>query len=82
MNSSLHLQPRTFPARVAELGFTTQLPADWISHELPPEDVDFSDPTNLLPLGVVTAPHAAIILETPRGSREAKEFGSEPEAQS
>lgn len=61
MNSSLHLQPRTFPARVAELGFTTQLPADWISHELPQEDVDFSDPTNLLPLGVVTAPHAAII---------------------
>lgn len=61
MNSSLHLQPRTFPARVAELGFTTQLPADWISHDLPQEDVDFSDPTNLLPLGVVTAPHAAII---------------------
>lgn len=61
MNSSLHLQPRTFPARVAELGFTTQLPADWISHELPQEEVDFSDPTHLLPLGIVTAPHAAII---------------------
>ncbi len=61
MNANLKLAPRTFPARVAELGFTAELPADWISHELPREDVDFSNPTNLLPLAVVTAPHAAIV---------------------
>ncbi len=61
MNPNLKLAPRTFAARVAELGFTTTLPTDWISHELPREDVDFSNPTTLLPLAIVTAPHAAII---------------------
>ena len=61
MNPNLKLAPRTFPARIAQLGFTAQLPADWISHELPNEDVDFSNPTNLVPLAIVTAPHAAIV---------------------
>jgi hypothetical protein len=61
MNTNLKLAPRTFPARIAELGFTAQLPADWISHELPNEDMDFSNPTNLVPLAIVTAPHAAIV---------------------
>lgn len=61
MNGNLNLAPRSFPARIAELGFTAQLPADWISHELPIEDVDFSNPTNLVPLAIVTAPHAAIV---------------------
>ncbi len=61
MNPSLQLAPRTFPARIAELGFTADLPADWISHDLPTEDVDFSDPTLLVPLAIVTAPHAAIV---------------------
>jgi hypothetical protein len=57
----MNLAARTFPARIAELGFTTQLPADWIAHELPPEEVDFSDPTKCFPLAIVTAPHAAIV---------------------
>ncbi|HEX5221191.1 MAG TPA: hypothetical protein VFZ59_16630 [Verrucomicrobiae bacterium] len=61
MNPNLKLSPRTFPARVAELGFTVDLPADWVSHELPKEDVDFSNPTLFMPLAVVTAPHAAIV---------------------
>jgi hypothetical protein len=61
MNSQLKLAPRTFPARIAELGFTAQLPADWISHELPNEELDFSNPTNLVPLAIVSAPHAAIV---------------------
>ena len=52
MNPSLKLATRTFPARIADLGFTVQLPADWISHELPPEEVDFSNPTNLFPLAI------------------------------
>lgn len=61
MNPNLKLAPKTFPARIAELGFSAQLPADWINHELPPEDVDFSDPTKFFPLALVTAPHAAIV---------------------
>ncbi len=61
MNPALQLVPRQFRARIAELGFTTQLPADWIAHELPPEEVDFSDATKFFPLAIVTAPHAAIV---------------------
>jgi hypothetical protein len=61
VNSSLKLVPRTFPSRVADLGFTTDLPADWISHDLPAESVDVSDPTAFIPLAVITAPHAALI---------------------
>lgn len=52
---------RSFPARIAELGFSADLPVDWISHKLPDENVDLSDPTVFVPLAVVTAPHAAII---------------------
>lgn len=61
MNTTLNLAPRAFPSRIAELGFSTQLPADWISHELPPEEPDFSNPTTLVPLAVITAPHSAIV---------------------
>lgn len=61
MSANLQLSSRSFPARVAELGFSADLPSDWISHELPREDVDFSNPTAFVPLAVVTAPHAAII---------------------
>lgn len=61
MNPNLQFAPRTFPSRIAELGFTATLPADWISHELPNEDMDFSNPTVFAPLAVVTAPHAAIV---------------------
>ncbi len=57
----MQLTLRHFPARIAELGFTAQLPADWISHELPSEEVDFSDPTLCVPLAIVAAPHAAIV---------------------
>ncbi|MEO6740290.1 MAG: hypothetical protein ABIP20_08560 [Chthoniobacteraceae bacterium] len=57
----MQLTALTFPARIAELGFTAQLPADWIAHELPTEDADFSDPTKCVPLAIVTAPHAAIV---------------------
>lgn len=52
---------RRFPARIAQLGFAVQLPADWISHPLPDEVPDFADPSRLVPLAAVTAPHAAIV---------------------
>lgn len=57
----MDLALRKFPDRIAELGFTVQLPSDWIAHELPPEEPDFSNPTSFLPLALVTAPHAAIV---------------------
>jgi hypothetical protein len=61
MNSNLKFAPRTFPSRIADLGFTAQLPADWTTHELPPQDLEFNNPTFFLPLGIVAAPHAAIV---------------------
>lgn len=61
MSAKLVFQPRHFPARIAELGFTASLPADWVAHDLPPEDLDFSNPILLAPLAVVTAPHAALV---------------------
>lgn len=61
MTTSLDLVTRHFPARIAELGFSAELPADWISHPLPDDEVDFSDPTAFVPLVIVTAPHAAIV---------------------
>lgn len=61
MNSNLNLAPRTFPSRIADLGFTARLPGDWIAHELPTEAVDFTNPTFLVPLAIITAPHAAIV---------------------
>ncbi len=61
MNSKLVLESRSFPARLAELGFKANLPTGWIAHELPAEELDFSNPTLFAPLAVVTAPHAAIV---------------------
>ncbi len=61
MNAALRLEDRTVPSRIAELGFAARLPADWIAHELPAEQPDFSDPTLLFPLAIITAPHAAIV---------------------
>jgi hypothetical protein len=50
-----------FPARVAGLAFSVQLPQGWVRHELPSEDQDFTSPAVFAPLAVVTAPHAAIV---------------------
>lgn len=54
-------ESRAFHARIAELGFAATLPSDFITHDLPAEAVDFSDPSTFYPLAVVTAPHAAIV---------------------
>lgn len=61
MNDKLKLETRAFASRIAELGFSTLLPAGWVAHDLPAEEVDFSDPTRFFPLAIVTAPHAAIV---------------------
>src|SRR5262245_55944314 len=56
------LATRTFPSRIADLGFAVSLPSDWINHTLPEEDTNFDEPTKLVALAVITAPHAAIVL--------------------
>ncbi|NRF66577.1 hypothetical protein HLB44_06245 [Aquincola sp. S2] len=52
---------RLFPSRIASLGFAVRLPHDWPAHALPEEQPDFTDPSRLVPLAAVTAPHAAIV---------------------
>jgi hypothetical protein len=53
---------KEFPDRIAELGFNAQVPSDWVLHELPPEEADFTLSTTFYPLAVMTAPHAAIAI--------------------
>ncbi|WP_395703511.1 hypothetical protein [Aquabacterium sp.] len=55
------LPMRHFPSRVASLGFAMRLPDDWVVHDLPEEQPDFEDPSRLVALAAVTAPHAAIV---------------------
>lgn len=62
MKPHLELSPRSFPARIAELGFTALVPNDWVSHDATETDVDFDDPTRFTPLAILTAPQAAIVL--------------------
>ncbi len=50
------------PARIADLAFRIAAPRDWISHPMPEEDVDFSVPTAVVPLVLVAAPWAAVVL--------------------
>lgn len=61
MRDALNLQLREVPSRIADLDFAVELPHDWISHALPEEPLDFDNPAFLVPLAVVTAPHAAIV---------------------
>jgi hypothetical protein len=61
VTAAITYELRAFPARIAGLGFSIQLPQGWVSHELPAEDQDFSNPAVFAPLAVVTAPHAAIV---------------------
>ena len=61
MSASLPLATRIFPSRIADLGFSARLPTDWPALTLPEEAPDFSNPTLLVPLAIVMAPHAALI---------------------
>lgn len=61
MTAAIAYELRQFPARIAGLAFSVQLPQGWVSHELPAEDQDFTNPAVFAPLAVVTAPHAAIV---------------------
>lgn len=52
---------RTFPARIAELGFSVELPASWQPQALPEETPDFEDGTRLFGLAAAAAPYAALV---------------------
>ena len=50
------------PARLADLAFRVAVPSDWNSHEIPSENIDFSEPTAFAALAIVAAPWAAVVL--------------------
>lgn len=52
---------RAFDGLPAGLDFRVRLPADWLAHVLPSDPPDFSAPTTLMPLAILTAPHSAIV---------------------
>lgn len=62
MTDPFDFQRRTFPSRVADLGFAVDVPGDWSAHDLPESDDDFSDPTLFLPLALLTSATAPIVL--------------------
>lgn len=62
MSATLSLTPRTFPPRLADLGFSMDVPDAFIEAEIPGEDVDFSDPTKSAPIAVLSAQVALAII--------------------
>lgn len=61
MSTDLPTSRFEIPSRAADLGFTVELPADWVQHPLPDDDLDFSDPLRMLGLCAITATHAALV---------------------
>lgn len=54
--------PRDFPARIADLAFSMDVPQHWSEPELPPFSDDWSDPTMFVPLVLLVAPASPIVL--------------------
>lgn len=52
---------RTFPSRIADLGFSVELPESWQPQALPDETPDFEDGTRLYGLAAAVAPYAALV---------------------
>ncbi len=52
---------RAFPSRIADLGFSVELPESWLPQTLPDEEPDFSDGTRLFGLAAAAAPYAAMV---------------------
>ncbi len=52
---------RAFPSRIADLGFSVDLPESWQPQALPEEVPDFSNGTTLVGLGAAAAPYAAMV---------------------
>lgn len=64
----------TFPARLADLEFSLELPTGFITPPLPEDETDFDDPTKTAPLTLIASPVAAVLLAI--SARPAYEDGS------
>ncbi|QOY91851.1 hypothetical protein [Paludibaculum fermentans] len=74
MSNSFGFTIYTFPPKLADLGFEIAVPSDWTIHDLPMEDIDFSNPVAFAPLMVATSPVAAVALTV--AARPAYDNGS------
>ncbi len=74
MTATLAMTSRTFPPRLADLGFTMDVPEGFIAPEMPTEDVDFSDPTKSAPIAVLSSQVALAVIAV--AARPAYEDGT------
>lgn len=74
MTATLAMTSRTFPPRLADLGFTMDVPEGFIAPEMPTEDVDFSDPTMSAPIAVLSSQVALAVIAV--AARPAYEDGT------
>lgn len=58
----LPMTRQTVPARLADLGFSIDVPEGFVSPELPQEDVDFNDATKSAPLAIFSSPVALALI--------------------
>ncbi len=63
-----------FPARLADLEFTMQMPDQFVEHAIEREDVDFADPATSVPLAVVASQIAMALITV--SARPGYEHGS------
>lgn len=52
----------TFPPRLADLGFSMDVPVGFIEAEIPAGDTDFSDPTKSAPIAILSSPVALAVI--------------------
>ncbi len=57
----MNFTSRSFPSRIADLGFSALVPNDWIMPDLPEETPDFQNPPVCFPLALLMAPYAAVV---------------------
>jgi len=62
MSGSTEYALHHVPARIADLAFKIAIPTDWQTPDLPPEEVDFSQPGAFFPLLLSVTPWAAVVL--------------------
>lgn len=53
---------RAYPALIADLEFSLELPVEFVEPEFPREDVDFADPTKMAPLMLASSPVATALI--------------------
>ncbi len=62
MTTTIALANRTFPPKLADLGFSMDVPEGFIEAELPGQDINFDDPTKSAAIAVLSSPVALAVI--------------------